>query len=278
MICVASYDPQALQAEKNDEGVVVGKRGEGVGPYVDGVPCTVQIPVYIDLSRFAPINAKQFVFPVDMRTTDFSESHAYYNYRLELDIVIGSRTKVPIVSLSTMQAIYAIQRISPYTRNPATGIYDASTFDPSTALTFLNVHLGPIGVQLPSDRKEALIVASNSTYVRLPHSKTFLLRDDSTIDRRRTRQLTNGDHIYLVFRLVPLTESGPRYGDFFTSQGPFVWYADPGTAYPDIITCNRTMMGAHRHIGIVETVESEHVVRAKLTLSSYHNAAIVTER
>lgn len=274
MICFAAYDPQVQKSEKNDEGVVIGT-GTVVSPYADGVPCTVQIPVYVDLSRFAPLNVRQFVFPIDMRTSDWGESFAYYSCRAELDIVIGARTKVPIVSLATMQAIYTIQRISPYTKRLPNGDYDGASYDPS--ITFLNVHLGPSGVQLHSDRKEALLVVANSTYVRLPSSTSYVLRGEGTIDRKRSRPLAGGDHIYLVFRLVPLTEPGPRYGDFFTSRGPFAWTAMPGAAYPDIVTTDRPLAGAHRHIGRVLTVESPHVVRARITLSSYHNAAIVTE-
>lgn len=273
MINFASYDVQAQKSEKNDEGLVIGN-GTVVSPYADGVPCTVQIPMYVDLSRFAPINVQQFVFPIDMRTPDFSENHAYYNCRAELDIVIGARTKVPIVSLAVMQAIYALERISPYTRTVG-GAYDVATYNPR--LTFLNAHLGPLGVQIASDRKEALLVVANSTYVRLPHNSTFRLRDDGTIVRSRTRQLMGGDHIYLVFRLVPLSDPGPRYRDFVTSHGPFAWTAAPGIAYPDIITTDRLLAGAHRHIGRVETVEAPHVVRALLTLSSYHDAIVVDE-
>ncbi len=267
MICFSAYNERKV----SDDAAVLDAGSSS--PYQDDVPCTIQIPIYFDHSRFAPINARQFVFAIHVLSEDFQQGMQYVSCLRELDVVIGRHTSHAMVSLATMQAIYAIQRISPYVRDRNGVVLPNQT----VPITFLNAHLGPVGVQMPSDRKEALLIVQNACYVRLPHDTTFVLADDGTIVRARHRTIRSGDHLYLVFRLVPLTAPEPHYQAFSTSRGPFAWTAEPGTVYPDIVCCDRLLTGAHRHIGIVDTVEAPHLVRAKLTLSTYHDAAVVTE-
>lgn len=267
MISFLSYDERKVA----DDTTVLDPGSSS--PYCDDVPCTIQIPMYFEHSRFASINNRQFVFSIFVRSEDFKQGMQYLSCMRELDIVIGRHTTHAIVSLAAMQAIYAIQHISPYVRDRSGAVLP----NQEVPITFLDAHLGPIGVQMPSDRKEALLIVQNSCYVRLPHDTTFILSDDGTIVRSKHRTMRSGDHIYLVFRLVPLTAPEPHYQSFVTSRGPFAWTADPGTVYPDIICCDRLLTGGHRHIGLVETVEAPRYVRAKLTLSTYHDASIVTE-
>lgn len=294
-----SVAPDAVGKAVMEEDI---DRGEAC---CDGTPTSQQILMYFSQSRFNPLHAHRFVFAVDVYHPDMNESHLFVNCLKDLDIVIGRKTKITMVSLEAMQAIYGMQMVSNLVFDEA-GKPTGEKID----VTFLNVQMGPVGVQKNSTAEEALIALYNSTYVHLPHKQTYLVGQDGRIaESRRRDRLLIGDKIYLVFRVVPLSDP-PRYFSFATSQGRFAWIptwegdefrekvdwrpqsnvvyhngptlarfawsARPGTVYPDIITCDRTLEdGQHRLIGFVETVERESYVRAKLTLSTIFDAKVV---
>ena len=269
MISFDSYNKvkqQLTKVEALEVAVIEEDIAEGE-PYQDGLTTSLQIPVYFSRSRFASWNNDHFVFAMDVFHADFKEGYLFMNCLKNLDIVISRRSKISMVSLPAMQAIYAMQKVSPLQFDDG-----GRQMEEQLPITFLNAEVGPVGVQQKSSREEALIVLFNSCYVHVPHEHVYLVRSDGKIAESAKRDhLVNGDRLYLIFRYIRQR----TYNNFFTSQGPFAWNAEAGTVIPDIIACSDVLAGDHRLIGFVETVEAPKYIRVKLLLSTISNAHVL---
>lgn len=234
----------------------------------DEVECSAAISMYLSGSRFSPYNLSRFVFAVEVLHPDMNEKMLFISCLVDLDIVIGRKSNLTMVSLEAMQAIYAMQGVTPL-------MFDehGKELNEQSPITFLNAQLGPKGIQQRSNREEALITIYNSCYVRLPHEYVYRVGKGGRIAENQKRShLCCGDRIYLVFRLVKETS----YHVFNTSHGRFAWTARPDTVYPDIIACDQELEdGKHRLIGFVETVEYKSNVRMKLLLSTIYDAKVI---